>query len=152
MTVEEIVRTSIAKANIMQLGTTAGNQPWICTVHFYADEDLNFYWCSDVTRRHSKELENNSKAAAYFLVHENTPDEDYVIGISVEGTAELLKENPEAACKGYCQKLGKPDETLRALLSSQKAMYKLTPKNFVLFNNKDFPDNTRQEWAVQKEA
>ncbi len=37
MTVEEIVREALSKAKTMQLGTSAGDQPWICTVHFYAD-------------------------------------------------------------------------------------------------------------------
>lgn len=146
--VEEIIREALRSAKTVQLGTSAGDQPWICTVHFYADEGLNLYWTSTVDRRHSKEIAKNPKAAAYLLVHENTPEEDYVIGISVEGTAQLFKPQNEMAAKGYVRKHGKDSAAVEAFVSGEKPFYKLTPSKIVLFDNKHFPDNTRQEWHL----
>ena len=65
--IEESIKAYVGQANIMQLGTSENDQPWICTLHFYSDADLNFYWCSTTDRRHSKELAHNSKAACYRL-------------------------------------------------------------------------------------
>jgi uncharacterized protein YhbP (UPF0306 family) len=143
--IEESIKAYVGQANIMQLGTSENDQPWICTLHFYSDADLNFYWCSTTDRRHSKELAHNSKAACYVLVHENTPEEDYVIGISVEGKAELVHGGEVAAAvKGYVEKLGKDEATLQSILSGKKPFYRLKAEQIVLFNNKDFPENPRQ--------
>lgn len=143
--IEESIKAYVSQANIMQLGTSENDQPWICTLHFYSDADLNFYWCSTTDRRHSKELAHNSKAACYVLVHENTPEEDYVIGVSVEGHAELVHGgNVAAAAKGYVEKLGKDEATLQSILSGEQPFYRLKAEQVVLFNNKDFPENPRQ--------
>lgn len=146
---EQMIRDYIPKVNIMQLATSVNDQPWLCTVHFFSDEELNFYWCSTIDRRHSKEIAGNSRVACYVLVHENTPHENYVIGISVEGTAVLVDpQHAKAAIEGYVSKLGKDKATLRDLMNGTKPLYRLTPTSIVMFNNKDFPENSRQEWRL----
>lgn len=145
-TVKELVEYYVPKSNIMQLATSSDDQPWLCTVHYYSDEALNFYWCSTTERRHSKEIADNGKTASYILVHENTTKEDYVIGLSFEGIAELVEpQEAEKAIEGYVSKLGKDDATKADLLSGTKPFYRFTPTTVVMFNNKDFPENPRQE-------
>ncbi len=148
-TVEELIREYIPASNIMQLATSKDNKPWLCTVHMFSDEDLNLYWFSTEERRHSKDIASNNNVAAYILVHENTEEENWVIGIAIEGTAEKLPhaEN-EAVIRKYQTKLRKPDEFVQDVLSGKNphVLYKLTPLNFALFDTKNFQNGPRQEW------
>lgn len=149
--VEEYVREYLNTNNVLQLATSADGQPWVCNVHFYADGDLNIYWRSTVERRHSQEIASNPKVAAVIKVHENTPEEDYIIGLSVEGTAELLAEKTDhAIVDAYCKKLGKDSEACAKIKSGTdpNKFYKITPKNFVVFNTKDFEGSPRKEWRL----
>ncbi len=74
---QELIRQYLPKINVMQLATSVDSQPWLCIVHYYSDEDLNFYWISTPERRHSQEIKDNQKAAAAILVHENNPSKLY---------------------------------------------------------------------------
>lgn len=146
---EEIVRKALKEQKIMQLATSRDGQPWLCTVHFYCDDELNIYWFSTEARRHSREITDNPKAAAYVLVHENTPEENYVIGITLEGAAECLGTNfDEEIGVGYVNKHAKDANfiaDIKAGANSHK-LYRLRPDNIVLFDNLHFADEPRQEW------
>jgi uncharacterized protein YhbP (UPF0306 family) len=147
----ELVRQHLAQAKIMQLATSADDQPWVVTVHFYADDELNLYWISTLARRHSQAIEQNSKVATTILVHENTAEEPYVIGITIEGVAELIGETPdETVGQGYVAKLNKDDNFLADIASGTNPhkFYRLKPTKIVLFDNKNSPDNPRQEIVI----
>jgi uncharacterized protein YhbP (UPF0306 family) len=151
MSVEEIVRQYLPEVNIMQLATSVNDRPWLCAVHYYTDEQLNFYWISTVDRRHSREIKQNPSVTAYVLVHENTPDENYVIGISVSGTAELIGDNiNKEFVEEYRAKLKKDPNALRSMMGGENPLkfYRLKPNKIVLFDNKNFPNNPRQEWNL----
>ena len=90
MDLKKLIEDYLKEAKLMQLATSANNQPWACSVWFGSDEDLNIYWFSSTTRRHSKEVMENPKVgAAVVLPH--TP-EDAPRGLQLEGTARLLTE------------------------------------------------------------
>lgn len=150
-TMEEYIREYLKSNNVIQLATSADNQPWVCNVHYYSDKDLNIYWISTPDRRHSLEIAKNPKVAAVIKVHENTPEEEYVIGISIEGTAELLGASVDpAVVDGYGKKHAKKPEMI-ADIKADKApykFYKITPKNFVIFDTKNFEGDPRKEWKV----
>lgn len=149
--VEQSIRSNLKAARIMQLASSANNQSWICTVHFVADKDLNIYWFSKTDRRHSKEIAKNSKVSVYFLVHEDKPDEKYVIGITAEGTARLVDANDEVSnVKAYINKLDLSQNFLDNVLSGKEPhkLYKFVPSSFVLFDNKNFPEQARQEFSL----
>lgn len=140
--VESLIRQYLPAVNVMQLATSVDGQPWICTVHFYSDESLNFYWSSNRDRRHSQDIEQNQNVACYVLVHENTSEENYVIGISVEGTAKFVGTNVDVAVsQAYVNKLQKEADPSREF-------YSLKPTKIVLFDNKNFPDQARQEFNI----
>jgi uncharacterized protein YhbP (UPF0306 family) len=106
---------------------------------------------STVDRRHSKEIAKNPKVALTIKVHENTSNEDYVIGISLEGTAGLLDENEyESVAKSYQSKHGTSDAFINSVLSGENPhkFYKFVPQTAVLFDNKNFPKDPRQEWTL----
>lgn len=150
MQVEQLVRQYLDKIKIMQLATSVNDQPWACTVHFYADKDFNIYWVSSTERRHSQDLTQNPKAAATVMAHENTPDENYVVGITAEGTVELISTGvPDEVVQGYMLKQGE-DSNMDDIVNGNNLhkFYRLKPSWIVLFDNKHFPDNPRQEWQL----
>lgn len=148
---KDLVKEYLPTKNIMQLATCADNKPWVCNLHYFSDDELNIYWFSEPERRHSLELKENPNVSAVVKVHENTPEEDYVIGITVEGTAEEVTEFDNEVLEGFRIKHNKSDNLIEEVKSGKKSskLYKLTPKNFVLFSNKDFPGDARQEWSVK---
>lgn len=148
MTLEEILRGHLPKIKALQLATSVGDEPWICNLHFYSDEKFNLYWVSTRERLHSKQIAKNPKVAASVLLHLNTAEEDYVIGATFSGKAELLGEivDPEIR-DGYQQKQATSDGFLNAVAdgSNPHKWYRLTPSKIVLFDTKHFPDDSRQE-------
>lgn len=147
--IEELVKGYLPKFNIMQLATSADNQPWVCTVHYYTDENLNFYWISDENRRHSKEIHSNPQVTSYVLVHEDSSSEQYVIGMSIIGRAEAVQDPDQQIVDGYLKKLNKTRFVDNALSSEHPdKFYKLTPSKIILFDTKNLSGNPRQEWVV----
>jgi uncharacterized protein YhbP (UPF0306 family) len=145
---EALIRQYVEQARIMQLATSANDQPWACTIHYYSDKDLNIYWVSTLEREHSKNIAQNPKVSAAILVHEDTPDEQYVIGMSLEGEVELIGEQvPEEIGQSYIQKLGRPPTLLRDIASGKNPhkFYRLKPSRIVLFDTKNISGNPRQE-------
>jgi uncharacterized protein YhbP (UPF0306 family) len=152
MSVDELLHKYLPSANVMQLATSVDNQPWVCTVHFYSDEAFNFYWLSTPERRHSQEISQNQKAAAAILIHENTPSENYIIGISIEGKVDYLGQDIDKdLAKAYTEKLHKDPNLIPDILSGKNPhrFYCLKPANIVMFNTKDFADKLRQELSIK---
>ncbi len=148
---KSLIQEALKAARVMQLATSSNNKPWVCNVHFYADENLNIYWISTPTRRHSLDIEKNPHVAMTIKVHEDKPDEPYVIGLSAKGTAErIIDEQVRNVINHYQKKLGKDKKLMSDILSGTNPhrFYQLKPTSFVLFDTKNFPDNPRQEYAI----
>ena len=148
---KKLARGYVPTKNVMQLATCADNQPYAVNIHYYSDDDLNIYWISAEGKRHSLEIAKNNKACAAIKIHENTTDEDWVVGISIEGEAELLGLNfSEDVAKGFQTKLNKTDEAMKAILdgSAPYKFYVLRPKTITLYDNKSFPDSPRKTFSV----
>lgn len=147
----EQIRSYLEAARVMQLATSADDKPWVCSVHFYSDEDLTIYWNSSPTRRHSKDIEKNPNVAVTIKVHEDTPEEYYIIGLSVEGKVEILTdEEIKKIGPAYIEKLNKEKTLVEDILSSKNTskFYKLKPTSFVLFDTVNFSGDPRQEYKI----
>lgn len=148
MDLKVLIGDYLQKARLMQLATSVANKPWVCILHFFADEDLNIYWISMPDRRHSKEIEQNPFVAAAMLIHEDSPAEKYIIGISAEGTAEQINtEEAKKISDNFMKKLDKDPALIKDILNEKNPhkFYKLTPSTIVLFDTKNFPESPRQE-------
>ena len=150
---EKIIREYLTggQTRMMQIATSASNQPWICTVYYAVDKDLNIYWMSKPDRRHSKEIAKNSKVAATIVYDQQPPRDDHR-GVSVEGNAEELEG--AKALKPivlYGKQLGSSKDWINAvkMMVDPHKIYKLTPNKFVLFDDVNFPNNSRQEWRLK---
>ena len=132
----------LKKAKLMQLATSVNGQPWVCSVWFASDEDLNIYWFSSTTRRHSGEILKNKKVAAA-IVLPHTPT-DPPRGLQLQGLAEVL----ETAIYVYKDRIF-PLETIKDLMQNKEKphkFYRIKPTQFVLFDAVNFGDNWRQEY------
>lgn len=146
MDAKKLAKEYLKKIKIMQLATAENNQPWVCTVHFYADNDLNLWWSSRTDRKHSKQLDGNPKASATVMVHENTDEEDYVIAVTATGEAGLVKNVPEEVKQAYIMKLNRPAHLTPP--NNMQEFYRLKPESIVVFDTKNFPKDPRQEFKL----
>lgn len=90
LNLEKIIREYINKSLHMSLATASGDRPWVCEVHFAYDDDLNIYWRSLTSRRHSQEVAVNHRVAGN-IVKQHALDE-YPNAIYFEGKAEIVED------------------------------------------------------------
>ncbi len=148
---KKLIHDHLKSARVMQLATSVNHQPWVCTVHYYSDENMNLYWISTPARRHSQEIAKNQKVAVAIKIHEDTPSEKYIIGISAVGHAtRMSKEEAEKIGSQYMSKLDKDPTLLKNILEGKNPheFYCLKISKIVLFDTKNFSDNPRQEYNV----
>jgi uncharacterized protein YhbP (UPF0306 family) len=152
-TVEEAIRAYLPEGRLMQLATSRDTKPWISTVYFVHDDDLNLYWLSFPTRRHSQEIADNPSSAAAIAIKHDQP----VIGIQAEGRAETV-EDPgriKRVMETYVAKYGSGEKFYEAFTTgkAQHRLYRLNVETFVLFDEADFPPELgRQEWRPADEV
>lgn len=149
MDLKSLIQQYLHEANLMQLATSRDNQPWVCNVWFVADKNMNIYWFSAISGRHSKELIKNKKIAAS-IVMPHTP-QDIPRGIQLQGTAEELSEKEEInTVYALFKERGFDIRTIRTMINSKDKpyrFYQLHPTLFVLFDVLHFPNNARQEYT-----
>lgn len=134
MNLEQIVRENIDKTFHMSLGTSSDNKPWVCEVHFAYDENLNLYFRSLTSRRHSQEIAANPNVAGN-IVRQFGLDEP-PLGVYFEGMAELLgageEQNKASECINTRLKAG--DDILdQAKDPAGHQFYKITVNTFYVF-------------------
>ncbi len=134
MDVEQAVRDSIDKTFHMSLATVSGDSPWVCEVHFAYDEELNLYWRSLKSRRHSQEIAANPKVAGNIV--DKYELGEAAIGLYFEGSAQLLGPGEEQAKAAECLKARlKIDADLieESRLEDGHQLYKTTITKFYVF-------------------
>lgn len=138
MNVEQAIREYLPEIIHMSLATCAGEQPWVCEVHYVVDEDLNIYFRSKPSRRHSQEIARNPRVAGNMVTQHAL--EDKVRGVYFEGQAELL-ENVDAsypAYELYCRRFGTgPDILEEARQEDGHKFYKINVQKFYLFDSRE---------------
>lgn len=143
--VKTLIKEYLQEAKLIQLATSINNQPWVCSVWFASDEDLNIYWFSSISRRHSEELDvNNRVAGAIALPHD---PKDPVRGVQFQGVAEVLsdEEDINKALSVYQGRIFNRERIDDLAKNRAHKFYKIKPTKFVLFDSVNFPDNPRQE-------
>ncbi len=88
MDIEKVVREYIEKSLHMSLATVINNKPWVCEVHFVYDDNLNLYWRSLKSRRHSQEIAKNPHVAGNIVRQHSLKEGPHAIYF--EGKAELV--------------------------------------------------------------
>lgn len=145
--VRELIFEYLKQAKLMQLATSIDNQPWVCSVWFAFDSDLNIYWMSQAAMRHSGEVLQNARVGcAIALPHETS---DTPRGVQLQGTATIVSD-PEtfAAARSLYEGRIFPGEKIDAMFndtSVSRSFYKIVPSEFVLYDPVNFPDDPRQQ-------
>lgn len=145
-----LIEDYLNEAKLMQVATSKDNRPWACSVYFAFDKDLNLYWISTPTRRHSMEINDNENVAGT-IVLPHTPG-DAARGIQFEGSAKKLTNKTEIffGMKCYVKRFGMSKERMNEIIEGKDAhvCYKIAPKLYVLFDEVNFPDQSRREYKL----
>lgn len=150
MNVEQLIRENIDRSVHMSLATVANGKPWVCELHFAYDEDLNLYWRSLKSRRHSIEIAENPNVAGNII--DKFVVGDPVVGIYFEGTAEMLEPGDEQnkAFELLRARVNAADDALEdAAREDGHKFYKLTVKNWYAFGKFGQADGQKYtlEWS-----
>ncbi len=134
MDIEQAIRDNLEPTVHMSLATSANNKPWVCEVHFVFDEDLNLYFHSSPSRRHSQEIINNPYVAGNIV--RQFAQGDKIAGVYFEGAARQLGPGEEQlkAFECYKARLGMSDNALEDTKQADKGQfYKIVVENFYFF-------------------
>lgn len=141
--IKQLIRDHLSQVELMQLATQKDGQPWCCTVHFAADDELNIYWASLSSQRHSKEIGAQAKVGATMVISPHFP----LIGVQIEGIAKRIDNTEEM--KEALQVYGtqRDDEWRQKVLSGEgDTLYCIQPSHIQLFDLKNFPNAPKQDW------
>lgn len=145
--VEKVVREYIDKSLHMSLATSAGDKPWVCEVHFAYDENLNLYFRSLKTRRHSQDIANNPNVAGNIVRQHDLGE--YPHAIYFEGTAAHIGDAAEVdEIFPLFQKRLQLDQTAveEAKNADGHQFYKITVSNWYAFGK--FEDDKGEKYKL----
>lgn len=144
--VEKIVREYIDKSLHMSLATCAGDKPWVCEVHFAYDDNLNLYFRSLKSRRHSQEIAANPNIAGNIVKQHGL--KDYPHAIYFEGIAELINDESRfQEMYEYFKKRIPLDESVIEDAKKEEGhkFYKITVVNWYAFGKFGEPSGSKYE-------
>ena len=135
MDIAQIVKDNIEGLVHMSLATSVDGQPWVCEVHFAYDHQLNLYFRSLLSRRHSKEIAGNPKVAGN-IVAQFGLGQSPAVGVYFDGTANLVTDTAECAVAYECiaKRLRAGPEILQeSATPNGHKFYKITVANWHVF-------------------
>ncbi len=149
MDLRAIIQDYLLKAQILDLGTSKDNKPWVTTLYFAVDANLNLYWMSRSSRRHSQELESNPHVSGSILFPAVYGEK--VRGLQVQGTAKQLNgEEADAGRNIYTSKywIFEDRATTKIEGKDEHTCYQLKPSLYILYDEINFPDNPTQQLKI----
>jgi uncharacterized protein YhbP (UPF0306 family) len=121
---------------LVALGVHDAQGPWVASVIFLADDDMNLFWLSSEGTRHSKTIDADKHIAA-MIVAEWKVDRERAL--QIEGTAEKVGTVLFEMEKALRAKQGKPLPTKPGeTVKEGNSWYKLTPARIELIHNEQF--------------
>ncbi len=122
---------------------TNGEYPWIASVYYSFDKDLNLYFISNPTTMHGQHIEKNNKVAAAIVDSHQKPS-DVKRGLQIYGTVEKvsgINKVRHALClwKDFLN-IQRPDISFENMQKGlyKGRVYKLTPKKIKLYDEAKF--------------
>lgn len=148
MNIEQTLREYLSNVVHMSLATSRDNKPWVCEVHFAYDDNLNLYFRSLTSRRHSQEIADNASVAGN-IVKQHFIGEPGV-GVYFEGSACLLPEGEQRNQAARCiiDRLQADGSILeQANQSDGHQFYMIAVDTFYVFGKFDTPSGQKYELA-----
>lgn len=146
MNIEQAIRDYLPEVIHMSLATSKDNKPWVCEVHFPYDQDLNIYFSSLTSRRHSQEIAVNPNVAGNIVTQH--VEGQKVRGVYFEGKAELLKNvtSTYSAFLSLQERFGLDEEDLQeAGEENGHHFYKISVETFYLFDSRESKPSQKYE-------
>ena len=141
MNIEPTIRDLITRTIHMSLATVRDNKPWVCEVHFIYDDDLNIYFMSKVSRRHSQEIADNPYVSGT-IVRQHDKGEFCSGALYYEGQAHAVTDEARQheLRELFGQRLGTPDSAMVDVGQPEGSQfYQITVSNYAVFGK--FGDN-----------
>ena len=145
--IETLVREYITKTVHFSLASVKDGKPWVCEVHFAYDDDLNVYFRSLTSRRHSQEIAQNPYVAGT-IVRQHELEEGCAGALYFEGTAEIMTdETTRLAVMPFFQKQLGAKETILDDAKSKDGhqFYKITVKKWYLYGKFGQPKSAKYQ-------
>ena len=139
------IKQLVAKASVMQLATTVDDKPWICNLYFVTDDELNFYWLSYQSRRHSQDIVKNPQAAINVAIKLDQP----VIGLQAEGVVSQVDDPAivKSVMKTYVDvhQVGQQFYDNFINKTAKHSLYVLKPSLITVFDELNNPKNPQNK-------
>lgn len=137
-------------ARTMQLATVQDGRPWVATVYFVVNDELNVYWLSWPERRHSRELAVHEQVAAAIVLKSDPP----VVGVQVEGVAEQVDDPAQVRhiMGQYDAKYhqGGQFADIFAAGKNHHVLYRLIPHTYAIFDELRHKDKSPIYYRLPK--
>ncbi len=148
--VKGLIEDILQHTGVMQVATLSGGKPRVATVWFSYDTDLNLYFVSRSDREHSRDIGRDNRIAGSIVDPRHAKPGNAVRGLSFQGTAIEAKGTAlDKAYSQYCKRFPIVSErvSLQDMQSNKTMlrMYKISPENFVLFDEVDFVEQPSHE-------
>ncbi|OGY23188.1 MAG: hypothetical protein A2172_02305 [Candidatus Woykebacteria bacterium RBG_13_40_15] len=150
MDLKKLIKDYLKETNLMQIATAKGNKPWIASVWFAYDSAFNLYFISRFNRRHSLEIAKNPHVAGAIVKPHKTLG-DKTRGLQFEGECHEVKG--VELVKAFAIFAKRFPTVTKFILSPKDIVegvtdhhfYKVVPSQIVLFDEVNFPDQSRRE-------
>jgi len=141
----------LKKKGIMTLATQSSKGPWVCTVYYGIDKDMNLYIVTDPNSIHGKDMTKNNKIAFnIFDSHQKIFEPKK--GLQGSGTIEKVKgiiNLTKALALWHKQNPGVEKEiTIKEVIKfADTNVWKITPKYLKFFNKELY---SPEEYGIWK--
>ncbi len=140
------VLSFLSSHGIMTLATVSGKQPWVCTVYYAVDDQMNLIILTDPASRHGKEMSKNPQVA--FSIYDTQQPNSATVKIGIQGTGFIspvkgLAANTKALVLWHKANPGKEkDIDIKDVIKTvtDARMYHITPKFIKHFNKSLYTD------------
>lgn len=146
---KKYITECMQSTNYCALATVDDKGVWNNPVFFAWDETYNLYFISQMHSRHMQNLQKNGRVAVAIY---KTEQEGDVVGIQLEGTAQILVNNPEAiqhAFDTYFARAGKGSDVQQYIDNPTWVFVQITPEHMYYFDTRFFEEE-RQEVPLGK--
>jgi len=146
---EKLIKQYLESKIDMQLATISNGQPWICTVYFVYDDNFNLYWTSGRSRKHSLDIQKESKSSVTIVKDVDKKQALQMIGNSYEVEVDELEKVHDLYQKRYGQKDYDLIE-MKKKDSEGRAYWVFKPTEIYTWDEVNFPDEPKQKFIPNK--
>lgn len=148
MNVEATIRQYLPDIIHLSLATCSSHLPWVCELHYAYDHDLNLYFRSFKSRRHSQEIARNPNVSGS-IITQHAP-KDKLRGVYFEGQAKMLEgvTSDHPAFSFYSQRFGSTPTILdEAKTDNGAKFYQITVQQFYVFDSRQTSPGQKYQLA-----